>query len=114
MAPRVIGLLIVGPGTSVPELVASIVAARKKQVGMVIGNVLGSNMFNIFFTLGATALIHPIKLDLALNTAILVNIGVTALLIGYVVVTRNKPLGRGIGTVLGIIYVSYMVYAVMT
>ena len=114
MAPRVIGLLIIGPGTSFPELIASIVAARKKQIGMVIGNVLGSNMFNIFFTLGATALIHPIKLDLALNTAILVNIGATALVIGYVIVTKNKPLGRAIGAVLGIIYVSYMVYAVMT
>lgn len=57
MSERVIGLVIVGPGPSVPELVSSIVAARKKQAGMVIGNVLGSNIFNVFFTLGVTAII---------------------------------------------------------
>lgn len=46
---------------------ASITAALKKNADMVVGNVLGSNIFNIFFTLGATPLIHPVPLDLALN-----------------------------------------------
>lgn len=55
LSERVIGLAIVGPGTSVPELVASIVAALKKRVDMVLGNVPGSNILNIFFTLGITA-----------------------------------------------------------
>ena len=65
LSERVIGLLIVGPGTSFPELIASIVAARKGSADMVVGNVLGSNIFNIFFTLGATSIIRPVPLDLA-------------------------------------------------
>ena len=67
LSERVIGLAIVGPGTSFPELIASIVAARQGNAGMVIGNVLGSNIFNVFFTLGITALIMPVPLDLPLN-----------------------------------------------
>lgn len=65
MQERIIGLLIVGPGTSVPGLITSIAAARKKDAGMVLGNVLGSNIFNVFFTLGATAVIKPIPLDIS-------------------------------------------------
>jgi len=88
----VIGLVIVGPGTSFPELIASITAALRKDVGMVLGNILGSNIFNIFFTLGATALIMPIPLDLALKTAVIINVAVTALLVAYVALSKNCPL----------------------
>ena len=93
LAERVIGLVIVGPGTSFPELSASITAARRNDVGMVLGNVLGSNIFNVFFTLGATALIKPIPLDLALNKAIIINVAVTALLLVYVGLSKNKTFG---------------------
>ncbi len=110
---RVIGLLIVGPGTSVPELFASIAAARRKDVGMVLGNVLGSNIFNTFFTLGATALILPIPLDLALNTVVLVNIGVTAMLVVYVNAIRKPVLGRSMGALLLAIYAGYIINALL-
>lgn len=110
---RIIGLLIVGPGTSFPELIASIAAARRKDVGMVLGNVLGSNIFNIFFTLGATALIMPIPLDLALNTVVLVNIGATALLVVYATVSKNPTLGRTMGLLLLAIYVAYIANALL-
>ena len=114
MAERVIGLVIVGPGTSFPELIASIAAARRNDVGMVLGNVLGSNIFNIFFTLGATALIMPIPLDLALNTAVLVNVAVTALLVAYVVLSKNRTLGRGMGALLVTVYAAYIVNSLMS
>jgi cation:H+ antiporter len=114
MAERVIGLVIVGPGTSVPELIASIAAARRKDVGMVLGNVLGSNIFNIFFTLGATALIMPIPLDLALNLAVIVNVAVTALLVAFVMLSKNRTLGRGMGLLLVTVYAGYITYSLMS
>ena len=114
VAERVIGLVIVGPGTSVPELIASIAAARRNDVGMVLGNVLGSNIFNIFFTLGATALIMPIPLDLALNTAVLVNLAVTALLVAYVALSKNRTLGRGMGALLVTVYAAYIISSLMS
>jgi cation:H+ antiporter len=114
MAERVIGLVIVGPGTSFPELIASITAARRKDVGMVIGNVLGSNIFNVFFTLGATALIRPIPLDLALNKVILINVGVTALLVVYLAFSKSKTLGRTMGALLVAIYLAYIANSLMS
>jgi cation:H+ antiporter len=114
MQERVIGLVIVGPGTSFPELIASIAAARRKDVGMVLGNVLGSNIFNIFFTLGATALIMPIPLDLALNTAVIVNVAVTALLVAYVALSKNRTLGRAMGVLLIAVYAGYIGYSLMS
>ncbi|MGD8543188.1 MAG: hypothetical protein PVI39_12915 [Desulfobacteraceae bacterium] len=110
----VIGLVVVGPGTSFPELIACIVAAFNKQVDMVIGNVLGSNIFNVFFTLGATALIKPVPLDLALNMAIIINFAVTALLLTYVGFSRTKKLGRGFGGLLVVIYAEYIVQSLMS
>ena len=113
LSQRVIGLLIVGPGTSFPELIASIVAARKGSADMVVGNVLGSNIFNIFFTLGATAIIHPVPLDLALNLAVIFNIAVTFLLVIYAWFFSQKPMGRGIGVFLLLSYAGYILYALM-
>ena len=114
MSERVIGLVIVGPGTSIPELIASIAAARRKDVGMVLGNVLGSNIFNIFFTLGATSLIMPIPLDLALNTAVIINVAVTALLVAYVALSKNRTLGRAMGGLLVTVYAGYIANSLMS
>jgi len=114
MAERTIGLVIVGPGTSVPELIASVAAALRKDVGMVLGNVLGSNIFNIFFTLGATALIMPIPLDLALNTVVIINVAVTALLVGYTLLVREPRFGRSMGALLLVIYAGYIANSLMT
>jgi cation:H+ antiporter len=111
LSERVIGLAIVGPGTSVPELIASIVAARKGNVGMVMGNVLGSNIFNVFFTLGITSIIMPVPLDLALNEVVIANIAVTALLVLWVTVLRRRRLGRPLGVVLLAAYATNMFFS---
>ena len=76
---QVIGLLIVGPGTSVPELITSIAAVRRKDVEMVLGNVLGSNIFNVFFTPWATAVIKLIPLGRLMGAFLL------AVYVGYIV-----------------------------
>ena len=113
MQERVIGLVIVGPGTSVPELITSIAAARRKDVGMVLGNVLGSNIFNVFFTLGITAAIKPIPLDLALNTVVIINIAVTALLVVFISLSKSRTLGRLMGVFLLAVYIAYIANALM-
>jgi len=114
LSERVIGLLIVGPGTSFPELIASIVAARKGSADMVVGNVLGSNIFNIFFTLGATSIIHPVPLDLALNLAVIFNIAITFLLVMFAWFSKQKQMGRSIGGFLVLSYAGYIVYALVS
>jgi len=109
LSDRVIGLMIVGPGTSLPELIAGIVAALNRQVGMVIGNVLGSNIINIFFTLGITSLIMPVPLDLELNKSIIFNIAATALLVAFVWLGRaRRPIGRPFGAILLLGYAAYI------
>jgi len=65
-----VGLTLVAMATSLPELVTSVVAALKKNTDIAIGNVLGSNIFNIFLVLGASAVIHPIDFDSSLNVEI--------------------------------------------
>jgi cation:H+ antiporter len=109
LSDRVVGLLIVGPGTSFPELITSIVAALNKKTDIVIGSVLGSNIINIFFTLGVTSLIMPVPLDLALNNAVLFNIAVTLLLMIVAFLKRGKPIGRFIGSLLCLSYASYII-----
>ncbi len=113
LSERVIGLAIVGPGTSFPELIASIVAARQGNAGMVIGNVLGSNIFNVFFTLGVTSLILPVPLDLQLNQIVIANAAVTALLVLWVTVLGRHTIGRAFGAVLVAGYVGYMVVSLL-
>jgi cation:H+ antiporter len=113
LSERVIGLAIVGPGTSFPELIASIVAARQGNAGMVIGNVLGSNIFNVFFTLGVTSLILPVPLDLQLNQIVIANAAVTALLVLWVTVLGRHTIGRVFGGVLVAAYVGYMVVSLL-
>lgn len=94
MSEHNIGLLIVGPGTSVPELIACIMAARAHKTDMVVGNILGSNLFNIFFTLGVTAIITPVPLDLALNKIVLVYMAAALLLVPLVWLSPKKQIGR--------------------
>jgi cation:H+ antiporter len=113
VSERLIGLLIVGPGTSVPELVASIVAALKKQADMVIGNVLGSNIFNVFFTLGVTAFIHPVPLDLALNQVVVIHIAITLFLALFAWLSPRKVFGPVVGVVACATYAGYVAVSIL-
>jgi cation:H+ antiporter len=63
VSERIIGVTVVAVGTSIPELAASVIAALKKESAIAIGNVVGSNIFNILGVLGLTSIIHPIKMD---------------------------------------------------
>jgi cation:H+ antiporter len=80
---------------------------------MVVGNVLGSNIFNVFFTLGVTAIFQPVPLDLALNLSVIANVIVTLLLVLFTWFARRKTMGRAIGVLLVTAYVGYIVHALI-
>ena len=108
MSERFIGLTIVALGTSLPELVTSVTAARKGNTGIAIGNIVGSNIFNILFVLGTTALICtvPFESRFVIDNAIAVAAGVL-LWIGTV---KHRELRRPCGIVMLLCYAAYFVY----
>lgn len=102
----IIGIVIVGFGTSLPEFVVCIMAARKGQQGIIIGNIVGSNTFNILLTLGASMAIKPIVVDHAMITDAM-NVGMATILVGAFAIL-NKKIGRLTGIVLVVVYIGYM------
>jgi cation:H+ antiporter len=113
LSSKLVGLLIVGPGTSIPELIASIAALRAKSTALILGNVFGSNIFNIFFTLGITAMIQPVPLDTSLNQAVLFNILAAAFLTLTFWFSKAKSLSRLTAGFLIIIYTGYLYLAII-
>lgn len=109
---RLISITLVAFGTSVPELAASIMAARKGESDIAIGNVIGSNIFNILSVLGITALIHPIKLidEKLLQVDFLVSIVLTLVLIPLMGLFKSNRLDRKEGGMLLFLYVAYVSY----
>lgn len=110
ISESVIGLTIVAIGTSLPELAASAMAAYKKKSDIAVGNILGSNLFNIFWILGASALINPLQWQPSLNFDIIVNILVIILLFVFVIFYRPKELSRWQGVTFLFLYFFYLLY----
>lgn len=110
MTETLVGLTIVAVGTSLPELVTSVVASRKGQSGIAAGNIIGSNIFNILFILGISALIHPIPVlvESLYDAVVLVAFSV----IVYIFAASSKKIDRKEGNVMIATYLLYMVYAV--
>ena len=108
MSERFIGLTIVALGTSLPELVTSVTAARRGNTGIAIGNIVGSNIFNILFVIGTTALICtvPFESKFIIDTAIAVLCGA----ILWIGTFRHKELRKPCGVVMLLCYVAYFLY----
>ena len=106
---RLIGLTIVSLGTSLPELVTSVIAAIKKNADIAIGNIVGSNIFNILFVLGTTALITPVAYTEAFIIDNIVAFVIAALLL-VLVLNKDCKLKRLGGGILLASYVIYFVY----
>ena len=106
---RLIGLTIVSLGTSLPELVTSVIAAIKKNADIAIGNIVGSNIFNILFVLGTTALITPVAYTEAFIIDNIVAFVIAALLL-VLVLNKDCKLKRVGGGILLASYVIYFVY----
>lgn len=108
LSQNLIGLTIVALGTSLPELVTSLVAARKKEVDMALGNVIGSNIFNILFVLGMAASISPIAFVME-NVIDIVLLLAMSLLV-YAFAWQKKSINRWEGALMLLIYGGYMAY----
>lgn len=104
---RIIAITIVSIGTSLPELATSIVAALKKNVDIAIGNVVGSNIFNIFFILGLSAVINPVSIQTWSNMDLLVNFGSSILLFIFIFTGRGRKIERWEGGILLAAYIAY-------
>ena len=107
----VIGLTIVAAGTSMPELATSVVAALKKRTDIAIGNVIGSNIFNLLAVLGLTATIAPVETNQINWTDMLVMLGTSLLLLPFM--RTGFKIGRGEGVVLFVIYIAYTLYLIV-
>ena len=107
----VIGLTIVAAGTSMPELATSVVAALKKRTDIAIGNVIGSNIFNLLAVLGLTATIAPVETNQINWTDMLVMLGTSLLLLPFM--RTGFKIGRGEGAVLFVIYIAYTLYLIV-
>lgn len=111
MSETLVGLTIVAVGTSLPELVTSIVAARKGESDIAIGNVVGSNVFNILFVLAASAAISPMPVNDQCLIDMLILMGISV--IAYIFCITNKRVNRPEGITLTAAYAAYLAYAII-
>ncbi len=111
MSETLVGLTIVAMGTSLPELVTSIVAARKGQVGMAVGNVVGSNIFNILLILGVSSAIHPVGINLASVYDMIILLAVSVITLFFCL--HKHRISRAEGVIMVLLYGSDMVFAIM-
>ena len=111
LSQTLIGLTIIAMGTSLPELVTSIVAAKKDEVDMAVGNVIGSNIFNILLVLGVAAAISPLGfiMENMIDIAFLILISVITLVFAW----TSKEINRKEGIIMLLLYAVYMVYICM-
>ena len=111
MSQTLIGLTVVAFGTSLPELVTSIVAAKKNEVDMAVGNVVGSNIFNILLVLGVAGSISPITFLMDNLIDIVILIGMSILV--WIFAWRTNRIRRGEGVVMLLLYAAYVIYIIL-
>jgi len=111
MSEALVALTIVAIGTSLPELVTSAVAAWKKESEIALGNIIGSNIFNILFVLGASATISPIGVNVSLFTDMTILIVFTVIVLIFAL--THYTIGKREGLFLALSYVVYMIYIIM-
>lgn len=113
VAEAVIGLTIVALGTSLPELATSVVAAFKHNNDIAIGNVVGSNIFNVFFILGTSAIIKhlPVYPGIEIDAAL---VAVSALAVWLLLCNKNRSINRWGGALLLVLYAGYLTYRLLT
>ncbi|MBL8114489.1 MAG: calcium/sodium antiporter [Acidobacteria bacterium] len=112
MSERIVGLTIVAVGTSLPELVTSVVAARRGHSGLAVGNVVGSNIFNAFLCLGVSALAGPVVMPFATALPDLLALSVMTVL-ACVLIRSERTISRAEGAFALTLYVAYTVATVV-
>ena len=111
LSETLIGLTVVAFGTSLPELVTSVVASRKGENGLALGNVIGSNIFNILFVLALSAAIHPLKVDV-LSTFDAIFLVVSSG-IAWILAKTSEEISRREGLLMVFLYAAYTVYIIL-
>lgn len=107
---RIIGLTVVAFGTSLPELVTGIQAARKNKVDIAIGNIIGSNIFNILFVVGISALVSPAPIAFENSFIIDSIVAIAAAALLWLLVLKNKQISRLGGVIMLVCYAGYFTY----
>lgn len=110
---RIIGLTIVAFGTSLPELVTSVTAAKKGCTDIAIGNIIGSNIFNILFVVGLSGLVSPSPIAFRPDFIIDGIIAIASVILLFILVAKNKKLGKGSGIIMLSCYAAYFVYLLL-
>ena len=110
--PRIIGLTIIGAGTSLPELIICIIACKKRESGMALGTVIGTNIYNFLFILGAAGTIDP----LTVNRSQMFDMGALTLgnIIVMVFIMTRKIITRLEGAAMVALYLSYIIYTILS
>ena len=111
LSEAIIGLTIVAVGTSLPELVTSIIAAKKGESDIAVGNVIGSNIFNIFLILGMSSAILPMNVSGTYLYDLGMLIGVMVLT--YLPIMKTKKVSRTMGIIMTLVYIIYTVYLIL-
>lgn len=112
VSEKIIGLTIIAAGTSLPELATSVVASMKKNNDIAIGNIIGSNIFNIFLILGVSSIISPLSFQISFNTDIYILLGGTLFLFIAMFTGKRKSLDRWEAAILLLTYLGYTTYLV--
>ncbi|WP_114783150.1 calcium/sodium antiporter [Botryobacter ruber] len=107
-----IGLTVVAIGTSLPELVTSAVAAYRRNIDIAVGNVIGSNIFNLLWILGISAIINPIPFNVISNSDIIMMIFASTLLIIVLPIGRRNTIDRWNGILFLLIYIGYIIFLI--
>ena len=112
MSESTVGLTVVATATSLPELITSIVAALKKNSAIAIGNVLGSNILNIFMVLGVSSLIIPLPFDAHMNHQLMILFCANAIMLATVFTGKGRKISRFEGSILTLGYVAFMIFSI--
>lgn len=117
LSESLIGITLVALGTSVPDIITTVIAARKQYVALAVGNIVGSNIFNILLVLGTSSVVYPIPVESGLQFDLLFTLAITLFL--FIVFhiplqksdsSKNLGIGRVEGSILVSLYVAYMVF----
>lgn len=112
ISEKIIGLTILAVGTSLPELVTSITAAIKGNSDIAIGNIIGSNIFNMLLIIGVSSFINPINFNLSYNTDLVFLLAITIVLALFPLIPPKKEMSRMNGIVYFLMYIGYMTYLI--
>lgn len=110
LSERVIALTIISAGTSLPELATSVMAAFKKNSDIAIGNIVGSNIFNVFFVLGITSIINPVTIPSGANIDLGLNVIISLMLFVFIFTGKGRRISRIEGMLFVLMYLGYLGY----